>query len=102
MRGRRRQVPESPARVAEQEEADDLEDPLSCPGVGVADVAELLDKAAVRAGFLLHLSQSGLARLLAGAEVPLRQCPEARFLAGRPDRREHPFALEPPNQHAAR
>src|SRR5205823_2547837 len=41
-----------------------------------------------------------LARVLAGADVPLRQCPEARFLACRADRGEHPFAFQPPDQDA--
>src|SRR3954452_10257968 len=101
MRGLGRQVAEAPARVPEQEEADDLEDPLAGPGVGVADVAELFDKPAMRAGFLVYLSQRGLARVFAGPDVPLRQRPEAWFLARRPDCGEHPPAFQPPHQDAS-
>src|SRR5205085_11796882 len=98
VRGLGRQVAEAPARVPEQEEADDLEDPLAGPGVGVANIAELFDKPAMRAGFLVYLPQRGLARVFAGPDVPLRQRPAARFLARRPDCGEHSPAFPPPPQ----
>src|SRR5436305_5450442 len=101
VRGLGRQVAEAPARVAEQEEADDLEDPLAGPGVGVADVAELLDEPPAGARLLVHLAQRRLAWVFAGPDVPLRQRPEARFLAGGPDRSQHPTTLQLPDENAA-
>src|SRR6266480_443808 len=100
--GPRRQVAEAPACVAQEEEADDLEDPLPGPGVRVADVTELLDEPPVRAGLLVHLAQSSLARIFAGRDVPLRQRPQAWFLACRTDRRQDPSAFQSPDKHAAR
>src|SRR5439155_34276 len=55
---------------------------------------------AMRAGLLVHLPQCGLAWVFAGPDVPLRQHPEARFLARRPDCGEYPPAFQPPHQYA--
>src|SRR5215510_1228196 len=54
-----RQVAELAGFVAEQEEADDLEDALSLPRVHVADVAELPDELAAGTGLLLDLPHRG-------------------------------------------
>src|SRR5436305_13219379 len=94
VRGLGGQVAEAPACVPQQEEAHDLEDPLAGPGVGVADVAELFDKPAMRAGFLVYLPQRGLARVLAGPDVPLRQGTEAWFVARPPDCAAPPPAVQ--------
>src|SRR5262249_2555470 len=96
------QVAERAARVAHEEERDDLEDPLAVPGVDVADVAELAERAAVRAGLLRHLAQGRRLAALAGVDVPLRQRPHRLALALGPDRGHHPAAVQPPDEHAAR
>src|SRR5262249_12708292 len=89
----------------EQEEAHDLEDPLALPlvprrRVDVADVAELLDEPALDPGLLMHLPHRCLRRRLAGVDVALRQCPDAR-LAARTDRRDHLAAADRPPEHPA-
>src|SRR4051794_40246437 len=69
-------VAEPPALVADEEERDDLEDPLAVPGVDVLDVAELAERAPACAGLLGHLPQGGLLRRLAGVDPALRQRPQ--------------------------
>src|SRR5581483_5131753 len=96
--------PPSPAR-AQQEEAHDLEDPLSLVGlpgrgVDVADVAELLDDATLDTGLLAHLSRGRVCRRLAGVDVSFRQRPDA-FAAAWPDRRDHRSAADRPHEHAS-
>src|SRR5919202_4247533 len=97
----RRELADPPARVAEQEEADDLENALSRPAVGVAHVAELLDEAPVCARLLQNLAHRGVARVFAWTDIPLRKRPEARLFPRRPDRSEDPVTFQLPHQHAA-
>src|ERR671930_1455804 len=96
------QVAESAAAVPEKEEADDLEDALAAPRVHVTDIAELLDEPSADARLLQHLAYGRLARVFAGANVPLWKRPEPRFLARRADGCEHPVAIQLPHQNAAR
>src|SRR5579862_4386364 len=92
-------VAETPARVADEEERDDLEDALAVPVEPVADVAELAERVPVCAGLLRDLSEGGLLGPLAGVDPALRQGPDPSRLPARPDRRHHPLAPEPPHQH---
>ena len=64
-----RDVAELAAFVHQQEERDDFEDPLSLPVEPVADVAELPERAAVRARLLGHFTER---RLLAEQAQELR------------------------------
>src|SRR4051812_45538635 len=54
------QVAELSALVHEQEERHDLEDALALPVEPVADVAELAQRTALRAGLLVHLAERRL------------------------------------------
>src|SRR5712691_6193917 len=54
-----RDVTEPPGAIAEQEEADDLEDALAGPRVDVADVAQLLHGCRLHAGLLPDFAQGG-------------------------------------------
>jgi hypothetical protein len=51
-----RDVAEPSRGVADEIEADDLEDALALPDVDVADIAELLDEATANSRFLGHLA----------------------------------------------
>ena len=84
-----RDVAEAPARVAEEEEAHDLEDPLALPHVDVADVAELLEQSALDPGLLRDLAHGGVGRALAVADDPLGKRPD--LLPGRADGSEMPL-----------
>src|SRR5437868_8033373 len=99
--GLERQVAEAAAPVAEEEEADDLEDPLAPPRVHVLDVAELLDEPACRAGFLAHLPHDRVPGILAGVDVAFREGPETGLLPRRADRSEHPLATDAAYEHSA-
>ena len=95
-----RDVAEAPAPVAEEVEADHLEDPLALPRVDVADVPELLDQAALDAGLLGHLPRGRVGGALAGPDQALRQRPD--LLPARPDRGQPPAAAQPPDDDASR
>jgi len=80
-----RDVAEATGPVAEEEEADHLEDPFPGPGVDVADVAELLHRGCLDSGLLLHLAKRRELGPLAGADQALRECPGTLRLSCRPD-----------------
>jgi hypothetical protein len=93
---------EPPAFVADEEERDDLEDPLALPVEPVADVAELAEAPPVRARLLLDLAQRGRLARLARVDAALRERPQPFRLAARADRGDHPPAAQPPHQDASR
>src|SRR3954470_5135668 len=97
-----RDLPEPPAAVAEEEEAHDLEDPLACPGVDVADVAQLLDGGRLDPCLLGDLAQRGELGALARRDEPLREGPRPFRLAGRPDGGHHMPSTQPADDHPAR
>ena len=96
-----RQVAEPPALVADEEERDDLEDPLVVPVEPVADVAELAQRAAVRSRLLRDLPERRRLARVARLDPALRERPDARALPARPDRRQDPASAQPPDKHAA-
>src|SRR6185312_5600457 len=67
----------------------------------VADVAELPERAAARAGLLGDLPQGGLLAALAGVDLALREGPEPRRAAAGPDRRHHPAPTQAPDEDTA-
>ena len=85
--------------IAEEVEADDLEDPLALPRVDVAHVPELLDQRVATPGLLGDLPARRVGRLLAGADVPLRERPDPGLAAG-PDRGDVPRATQPTDDDA--
>src|SRR5436190_18362958 len=87
------QIAEPARLVAEQEEADDLEDPLALPRVDVADVAEFADEFAAGPGLLLDLPHRRRLGLLPAPDPALRQRPQPLRLPFRPDRRHHRAAV---------
>src|SRR5207253_4552772 len=76
----RREVAQPAALVADEEERDDLEDPLAVPVEPVADVAELPERAAVRAGLLGHLAEGRLLAALTVVDPALRERPGSWLL----------------------
>src|SRR6266516_1857994 len=66
-----RNVAEPAGAVAEQKEADHLEDPLTGPGVDVTDIPQLLDGRRLHTCLLTHLPQSGHLGPLTGPDQPL-------------------------------
>ena len=75
-------VPEPPARIADEEEGDDLEHPFALPRVHVADVPELAEQTAGGAGLLGHLAERGLLRAFARPDEALRQRPDPLLARG--------------------
>src|SRR5207253_4745219 len=98
----RRDVAEPAGAVAEQEEADDLEDPLAGPRVHVADVAELLDRRRLDARLLGHLAKRGQLRALPRSDQALRQRPDPLRLSCGADCSEHDPPSQPPYDHTSR
>ena len=101
--------PSRPPLVADEEERDDLEDPLALPVEPVPDVAELPERPAVDARLLGDLAQRRRLAGLARVDPPLRQHPEPVRLARpagwpRPSsgRRVAGRARRRPRTHAAR
>src|SRR5439155_23611631 len=97
----RRDVPEPPGPVAEQEEADDLEDALARPGVDIADVPELLDGRGLDAGLLADLAQRRQLGTLTRPDQAFREGPGALGFPGRPDGGHHRPAPQLPDDHSA-
>src|SRR4029453_12278067 len=93
-------VAEPAARVADEVEADDLEDPLALPEVDIADVPELLDEAATNSGLLGHLTESGVRRRLAFPDEALGKSPHV-LAPARPDRGEVPGTADSADGYAA-
>src|SRR4051812_26086203 len=97
-----RDVAQPAARVMEEEEADDLEDPLAAPRVDVADVPELLDRRRLDPRLFGNLPKGRRLSGLARADQALRKRPDPFRLAARPDRRDHPCASQATDDHSPR
>ena len=70
-------------------------------GAVPAIVAELPERAPGGPGLLRHLAQRGRLAGLPGVDPPLRQGPQPGGPACRADRRHHPTAVQPPDEHPA-
>src|SRR5262249_9195581 len=92
---------EPPLRIAEEVEADDLEDPLALPRVDGADVPELRHEPRLDACLLLGLAPRRRVRLLAFADQALRKRPDPRFLASKTYGGADPLAAQPPDRTPA-